>query len=49
MRDGEEGYGAVGAGGFAEVEEGFFREGAAAVAEEGYDEGAGGGEGDFGG
>ena len=29
----------MGAGGFAEVEEGFFREGAAAVAEEGDYEG----------
>lgn len=48
VRDGDEGDGAVGAGGFAEVEEGFLGEGAAAVAEEGYDEG-GGGELDFGG
>ena len=48
MRDCYEGDIAVGAGGFAEVEEGFLREGAAAVAEEGYDEG-GGGELDFGG
>lgn len=43
MRDCYEGDGAVGAGGFAEVEECFFREGAAAVAEEGDDEGGGGG------
>lgn len=47
MRDGDERDGAVSAGGFAEVEEGFLGEGAAAVAEEGYDEG-GGGELDFG-
>lgn len=49
MRDCEEGGGAVGAGGFAEVEEGFLCEGAAAVAEEGDDGGGGGGEGDSGG
>lgn len=48
VRDRDEGDGAVGAGGFAQVEEGFFGEGAAAVAEEGDDEG-GGGELDFGG
>lgn len=48
MRDYYEGEIAVGAGGFAEVEEGFLGEGAAAVAEEGDNEG-GGGEGDFGG
>lgn len=40
MRDGDEGGGAVGAGGFAEVEEGFLREGAAAVAQESDDEGS---------
>ena len=39
VRDGDEGDVAVGAGGFAEVEEGFFREGAAAVAQESDDEG----------
>ena len=49
VRDCYEGDGAVGAGGFAEVEEGFLREGAAAVAEEGDDGGGGGGEGDSGG
>jgi hypothetical protein len=50
VRDCEESGGAVGAGGFAEVEEGFFGEGAAAMAEEGDDGGGGGGEeGEFGG
>lgn len=48
MRNGDEGDVTVGAGGFAEVEEGFFGEGAAAVAEEGDYE-WGGGELDFGG
>lgn len=39
MRDCDEGQGFVGFGDFAEVEKGFLREGAAAVAEKGQDGG----------